>query len=129
MSILKVFNSQFKEFISDILIVFPNDTNIKTAKFYVQKLMLVNPALLIKTWYESVTIPYSKEIDGGDFRFFLSKNYQDDIGNSDDYNSENVLGAIQLIKTKAQQMSKENTEKIIKYIQNLTKLSIMYIRK
>jgi hypothetical protein len=91
--------------------------------------MLVNPALLIKTWYESVTIPYSKEIDGGDFRFFLSKNYQDDIGNSDDYNSENVLGAIQLIKTKAQQMSKENTEKIIKYIQNLTKLSIMYIRK
>ena len=129
MSILKVFNNQFKEFITDILIVFPEDTNVKTAKFYVENLMRVNPSLIIKAWHEYVTAPYLTEINAGDFRFFLSKNYESDVGISENYDSENVLGAIRLIKTKAQQMSEENTTKIIKYLQNLTKLSIMYINK
>ncbi|MCK4820818.1 hypothetical protein KA005_33945 [bacterium] len=129
MSILKVFNSQFNEFLTDILVVFPDDTNVKTAKFYVEKLMRVNPSLIIKAWHEYVTIPYFKEIEAGDFRFFLSKDYESDVGISESYDSENVLGAIQLIKTKAQLMSTENTAKIIKYLQNLTKLSTMYINK
>ena len=32
---------------------------------------IVNPSLLIKAWYEYVTIPYSNEINGGNFAFFL----------------------------------------------------------
>ena len=129
MSILKVFNSQFKEFLTDILVVFPDDTNVKTAKFYVEKLMRVNPSLIIKAWYECVTVPYLEEINAGDFRFFLSKDYESDVGKSESYDTENVLGAIQLIKAKAQLMSTENTAKIIKYLQNLTKLSTMYVNK
>ena len=129
MSILKVFNNQFQEFINDVLLVFPEDTNIKTAKFYVDKVLKVNPALLIKPWHEFVTMPYSDEIEKGDFSFFLSKDYKEDIGYSDSYNSENVLGAINVIKAKAQVMSDENKKKIIKYLQNLTKLSRMYINQ
>ena len=129
MSILKVFNNQFQEFINDVLLVFPEDTNIKTAKFYVDKVLKVNPALLIKPWHEFVTMPYSDEIEKGDFSFFLSKDYEEDIGHSDSYNSENVLGAINVIKAKAQMMSDENKKKIIKYLQNLTKLSRMYVNQ
>ena len=129
MSILKVFNNQFQEFINDVLLVFPEDTNIKTAKFYVDKVLKVNPALLIKPWHEFVTMPYSDEIEKGDFSFFLSKDYKEDIGHSDSYNSENVLGAINVIKAKAQVMSDENKKKIIKYLQNLTKLSRMYVNQ
>jgi len=129
MSILKVFNNQFQEFINDVLLVFPEDTNIKTAKFYVDKVLKVNPSLLIKPWHEFVTLPYSDEIEKGDFSFFLSKDYKEDIGYSDSYNSENVLGAINVIKAKAQVMSDENKKKIIKYLQNLTKLSCMYVNQ
>ncbi len=109
--------------------MFPEDTNIKTAKFYVDKVLKVNPGLLIKPWHEFVTISYSDEIEKGDFSFFLSKDYEEDIGHSDNYNSENVLGAINIIKAKAQVMSDENKKKIIKYLQNLTKLSRMYINQ
>lgn len=126
MSILKVFNNQFQEFINDVLVVFPKDVNIKTAKFYIDKVIKINPALLIKSWNEFVTMSYSDEIEKGDFSFFLSKDYKQDIGHSDSYNSANVLGAIQMIKSKAQVMSDENKKKIIKYLQNLTKLSRMY---
>jgi len=129
MSILKVFNNQFQEFINDVLVVFPKDVNIKTAKFYIDKVIKINPALLIKSWNEFVTMSYSDEIEKGDFSFFLSKDYKQDIGHSDSYNSANVLGAIQMIKSKAQVMSDENKKKIIKYLQNLTKLSRMYHNK
>lgn len=127
MSFIKVFNNQFKEFINDVLVVFPDDLNIKTAKFYTHKLISVNPAMIIKKWHEYVSIPYKNEIEQGDFSFFLSKDYNKDVGTSEQYNSENVMGAINLIKLKSQNMSKENKNKIIKYIQNLTKLSIMYM--
>jgi len=129
MSILKVFNSQFTEFIADVQVVFPDDRNIKTAKFYVNKVVAVNPSLLIKAWHEYVTIPYSNEINGGNFAFFLEKDYKNDVGTSESYDSENVLGAIQMIKEKAQLMSKDNQSKIVKYLQNLTKLSAMYMDK
>ena len=88
MSIVKVFNSQFREFINDILVVFPDDTNIKTAKFYVENILKVNPSLIIKAWHDYVTISYQDEIERGDFRFFLSKDYYEDIGMSQEYNSE-----------------------------------------
>ena len=127
MSILKVFNSQFSEFIADVQVVFPNDRNIKTAKFYVNKVVAVNPSLLIKAWHDYVTKPYRDKINSGNFAFFLEKDYEQDVGNSESYDSENVLGAIQMIKEKAQLMSKENQSKIIKYLQNLTKLSDMYM--
>lgn len=127
MSFVKVFNSQFQEFINDVQIVFPKDLNIKTAVFYTSKLITVNPAIIIKKWHENVAVPYMNEIRDGDFSFFLSKSYNKDVGTSQEYNSENVIGAINLIKQKAQSMSEENKGKIIKYIQNLTKLSIMYM--
>lgn len=129
MSILKVFNSQFREFINDVLLVFPNDANIKTAKFYVDKVLKVNPALLIKSWYDYVSIPYKAEISEGDFSFFLSKDYKDDVGISGQYNTENVLCAIRTIKETAQGMSDNNKSKIVKYLQNLTKLSVMYMNQ
>ena len=129
MSFVKVFNSQFQEFINDVQAVFPNDLNIKTAIFYTDKLITVNPAIIIKKWHENVARPYMNEIRNGDFSFFLSKSYNKDVGTSQEYNSENVIGAINLIKQKAQSMSDENKGKIIKYIQNLTKLSIMYMNQ
>ena len=51
------------------------------------------------------------------------------MGTSESYDSENVLGAIKMIKEKAQLMSKDNQGKIVKYLQNLTKLSTMYMDK
>ena len=92
MSILKVFNSQFTEFITDVQVVFPNDRNIKTAKFYVNKVITVNPSLLIKAWHEYVTTPYSNEINGGNFAFFLEKDYKNDVGTSESYDSEMYSG-------------------------------------
>jgi hypothetical protein len=126
MSIVKAFNNHFIEFLDDVLNVFPNDKNIKTAKYYISGIMKINPSIVVKAWHEYVVLPYSKQINDSDWSFFMRKDYEKDIGTSEQYNSEKVLGAIELIRDKASKMSDNDQEKIIKYIQNLSKLSIMY---
>ena len=124
MSISKAFNGHFIEFIGDVSTILPNDKNIKTAKFYIDKVVKVNPTILIKSWKEYVTVRYSNEIESGDFSFFLNKDYKDDLAGVEETNK--VIDAIELIKSQAQNFSDSNKEKITKYLQNLTKLSKLY---
>ena len=126
MSICKAFNSHFLEFVDDVLTVVPNNKNVKTARFYAVNLITMNPVLLIKGWHIWITEPYEGEIKKGEFQFFLDKDYKSDIGESDHYNTNKVLDAIEPLRSAAQQMSIDNKKKIIKYIQNLCKLSKMY---
>jgi hypothetical protein len=126
MSIIKAFNSHFIEFLDDVLTVFPGDKNVKTSRYYISGVMKINPSIVVKAWHQYCVLPYSTQIENGDWSFFMVKDYKNDIGQSDQYNSENVLSAIELIKDKASNMSEENQKKIVKYLQNLSKLSIMY---
>jgi hypothetical protein len=127
MSLIKVFNSQFLDFINDVYTVLPNDLNVKTAKFYTEKIVKVNPALLIKSWYDIIIIPYKKYIDKGDFNFFLNKEYKKELAAG--YDSDSVLNTIDVIKTCVRNFTDDDKQKIIKYTQNLTKISLMYKNK
>ena len=124
MSVMKAFNMHFIEFIGDVSTILPDDKNIKTAKFYIAKVVKINPTLLVKSWKDHVTTRYNKEIESGDFSFFLKKDYKDDLMEVEETNK--VVDAIELIKIQAQNFSVANKEKITKYLQNLTKLSKLY---
>ena len=127
MSLVKVFNSQFTDFLKDVQIVLPNDLNIKTAKYYTEKLIKMNPSLLVKSWYELVFIPYKTEIERGDFDFFLNKEYSSDLETID--NNDGILETIKTIKLRVKDLTDDDKQKIIKYTQNLTKISLMYKAK
>ena len=129
MSISKAFNSHFMEFLEDVMVVLPGNKNIKTAKFYVKNLNRMNPTLVVKAWHLYCVVPYADKIENGDFSYFINKDYKSDVGESDEYNSGQVLDAIEEIRKAASALSDENQKKIIKYVQNLSKLSIMYNKK
>lgn len=127
-SIPKAFNTHFNEFLEDVSLVLPNDRNIKTAKFYVDKINKMNPILIIKAWYIYCVVPYSEQINNGDFTFFINKDYKKDVEESE-YNSPQILDAIESVRIKAAQLGNEDQNKVIKYVQNLSKLSMMYNKK
>lgn len=129
MSIAKAFNNHFKDFLDDVMVVLPNIKTLKTAKLYINNVLSLNPLILVKAWYIYCVTPYSSQIEKGDFSFFINKDYKRDVGISAQYNSQNVLDAIETIRKQAASLSKENQDKIIKYVQNLSKLSIMYNSK
>lgn len=129
MSVTKAFNNHFIDFLKDVMVVLPGNKNIKTAKFYVTNLNILNPTLVIKAWHLYCVLPYSEQIQKGDFSFFINKDYKSDVGQSVEYNSGQVLDAIEEIRVAASTLSEENQKKIIKYVQNLSKLAIMYNKK
>lgn len=120
----KAFNDHFAEFMQDIVNVFPDNVDVATASNSLSMLRKANPRLVIGIWNKYVSSKYANEIEGGEIGFFTEKDYNDDITNMD--NSTQVINAINRIRDPVRQMSPENQQKTMKYIQNLKKICDMY---
>ena len=123
-SILKAFNKHLVDFINDIISVFPDNRDLKVTKTALQTWKRINPKSILEIWKTCITDKYKMQIEKGDYGFFINKNYKEDISGCD--NSSDILTAIEQLRNPISLMSKDNQEKAIKYIQNLTKLSILY---
>jgi len=123
-NIVTGFNDHFMEFVTDIENVFPDDHDILVAKNSLLTIRKANPKMIIKIWYTFIVSKYKDQIDSGDISFFINKDYSDDLTSSQ--NSIKIIGCINRLKEPIKNMSKENQEKTMKYIQNLTKLSDIY---
>ena len=122
-NILSVFNNHFAEFVNDIREVFPEDVDILTAQNALLTIRKANPKLLVKIWKTYVVIPYKQQIDLGDISFFIDKDYANDLTTTE--NSEKIMESINRLRGPIREMSVENQQKTMKYIQNLSKLCLM----
>ena len=122
--ILKGFNDHFMELVLDIERVFPDDNDISTVKNSFIELRKANPKLVIKVFKEQIYDIYNNQIEEGNIDFFINKNYQKDIGNIAD--SEYILNKINILRDPVRNMDKNEQEKVIKYMQNLSKLCNIY---
>lgn len=123
-NLLTAFNDHFVEFISDIQRVFPDDVDILTAKNALLAIRKTNPKIIIKIWTTCVVCEYKKEIEAGDIGFFINKDYTKDLVQSP--SSDKITESIDRLRNPVKQMSIEDQAKVMKYIQNLTKLATLY---
>lgn len=122
--ILTAFNNHFEEFVDDIETAFPNDMEIATAANALKKLRKANPRLILMIFKEHVLGPYGDKIMEGDLSYFIDKDYTKDVEGS--AQAGPILEKIQHIKEPFSNMEDENKEKVLKYMQNLCKLSSLY---
>ena len=120
-NILSAFNDHFVEFISDIQLVFPDDVDLLTAKNSLLMVRKANPTMIIKIWKTHIVDKYAKQIEEGDLTFFMEKDYSNDISGN-----EKIMEGINRMREPIKNMSKDNQDKSMKYIQNLTKLCLIY---
>jgi len=123
-NILKTFNDHFVDFLNDIQSVFPDDSDIQASKTTLITIKKMNPRLIIKIWNEHIVKKYKNQILNGDISFFIDKDYSDDLNEMDDASS--IANKINKLREPIKNMGKENQDKCMKYIQNLTKLSELY---
>ena len=123
-NILTAFNEHFMDFLNDIQSVFPEDPDILTAKNGLIAIRKANPKMIIKIWHKYVVEKYESAIESGDISFFINKDYSDDLTNAD--NSEKITEAIDRLRNPVKMMTPEDQQKVMKYIQNLKKLSTIY---
>jgi hypothetical protein len=121
---LVAFNDHFAEFISDISNVFPRNADILSAKNSLTLIRKANPKIIIGIWYSHIVLKYKNMIEEGDIRFFIDKNYSDDL--NDATNSDKIMEAIDRLRQPIKMMSNADQGKTMKYIQNLSKLAEIY---
>ena len=118
-----IFNDHFNEFVNDIQSVFPDDTDILTAKNALLAIRKANPKLIVRIWLKYVYNPYKEQIEAGNITFFLVKDYANDLAIID--NSDKIMESINRLRSTIKNMSLENQAKTMKYIQNLSKLAML----
>lgn len=122
-SLVSAFNTHFMELVDDICGVFPDDVDILTAKNSFIAVKKMNPKLLVRSWDMFVVSKYQQKIESGDISFFLDKDYGDDL--IDNPNSKKIIESIDRLRAPIKSMSEENQTKILKYLQNLCKLTLL----
>jgi hypothetical protein len=123
-TILKTFNNHFEEFVEDVRAVFPDDAEIETAATALGRLRKANPRLIMLTFKECVAGPYRTQIESGDLGFFVNKDYSLDVNGSGQESV--ILAKVEALRTPVARMSEESQGKVMKYMQNLVKLSDLY---
>lgn len=122
MSLIKAFNNHLLEFIDDVIRLFPDNTDLRTCKTFLEGIKKVNPKKIIVYWNNYIVSLYDQEIMDGDLDFFINKDYDYDIGGN---KSEN-LRILEDIRKSVKESTKENQKKAMKYVQNLNKLCKLY---
>lgn len=123
-NILGAFNDHFVEFVTDIQNVFPDDSDVLSAKNALFAVRKANPKIIVKIWNTYIVGKYKKQIEDGDLSFFINKDYSSDLANAD--NSAKITEAIDRLRNPIKTMNPADQAKTMKYIQNLTKLASMY---
>ena len=120
----RTFNNHFFEFLDDLIDVFPENMDLKAAKVSFETIKRANPTLIIKCWFTYVYMPYKETIDAGDISYFINKDYNADLSILG--NSREILNTIDKLREPLRNMSPTSMEHSTKYIQNLSKLSVIY---
>jgi hypothetical protein len=124
MEIQRAFNKHFIEFVDDIANYFQDNVEVQTTANALRTIKKANPKLIIGVWHNSVSKIYQREIEEGDIKFFITKEYKNDLVNMD--GNDEVLKGIERIRKPIQNMPEEDQAKAMKYLQNLTKLCNVY---
>ena len=124
-TILKAFNNQFEEFLEDVEVLFPNNTDIKTSKTGLTMLRKANPKMIVSVWYRYICLKYEDEIEKENLEYFLTKDYYSDL-KMDEGSANKVLEGIDKIREPLRHLDAGNRKKTIQYLKNLNQLSKIY---
>lgn len=117
------FNDTFKEFMQDLIRVFPEDMDYRMYELAVHTTMTYYPTYVADTFHQKVTIPYGERILQRDDTFFISHDFQEVVKTSQQQVNANEL--ITKLKECWVNLSDANKDIIWKYF----KVLILITRK
>ena len=93
----------------------------------INKAITLMPRALIKMFNENIVKLYSKQIEEGDISFFIDNNYRKTHGYKED-DQVWALDKIESLREPVKNMNNDEQQKVLKYLQNLKKLTELYIQ-
>ena len=126
MSIVRLFNEHFIEFIDDLIRVIPQNPDIRAFRLFLRGVAMTSPQTPLTVWRTSLSIPYAKQIRAKDFNFFVQKDYTKDIAASDIDTQGYLCTVISKLRGQVASMTVSDQKKSLKYVENLSKLADLY---
>ena len=121
-TILAGFNNHFVEFMEDIKRAFPNNKDIYVTYHALHTIRKANPSLICKIWKKAILQYYRDAIEQGDLQFFATKDYSSDFPSS----MSGVVRKLDNFRRPLANLNESDKQKVIQYLQNLTKLNDLY---
>ena len=122
--LMRAFNAHFFDFLDDVIRIFPENKDIVVSRTSFDMIKKANPTIIIKVWHKFIYAPYKEVVDAGDITFFYEKDYSNDLSVLP--NSGEIVKIIDSLRNPVSEMSEVNKAHTMKYIQNLSKLALLY---
>jgi len=126
-NLVSIFNEHLVEFFDDIQSIFPDNADILTGKNSLLMFKKINPALIIRIWATYIASVYATQIENNDLTFFIGKDYSTDLVYTS--NAEKTMEIINRLRGPISQMNEAEQTKTMKYIKNLSKLSMLHVQQ
>lgn len=126
-NLVSIFNEHLVEFFDDIQSIFPDNADILTGKNSLYTFKKINPALIIRIWATYIASVYATQIENNDLSFFIGKDYSTDLVYTS--NAEKTMEIINRLRGPISQMNQAEQVKTMKYIKNLSKLSMLHVQQ
>ena len=124
-NLVSIFNEHLVEFFDDVQSIFPDNLDILTSKNSILAFKKINPALIIRIWATYIASVYETQIANNDISFFINKDYSVDLTYAG--NTDKIMETINRLREPISKMGKEDQIKTMKYLKNLSKLSMLHI--
>ena len=114
---IDLFNTKFREFVADLVKVFPEDSELKLLQKGISLILVVNERLVLNIYRDRVLIAFGDKLMERNEEFFLENNYQDiqkDV--------EDGARIIEKVKGFWKTLDPDNKEVVWKYLQVLLML-------
>lgn len=115
---LKSFFQQFDEFLTQLAVLFPEDTDIPTFKTSLSMLQRANPSMALRQVHDYL-LPFADTIRARNEDFFLGKDYSE-------YSDTISSTIVDKLKGQWQTLSDANKKIVWDYITLILELSIRY---
>jgi hypothetical protein len=126
-NLVSIFNEHLVEFFDDVQSIFPENVDILTGKNSILAFKKINPALIIRIWATYIASVYSVQIENNDISFFIDKDYSTDLTYTT--NADKIMETINRLRDPISKMNPEDQIKTMKYIKNLSKLSMLHVNQ
>lgn len=126
-NLVSIFNEHLVEFFDDVQSIFPDNLDILTGKNSILAFKKINPALIIRIWATYIASVYTVQIENNDVSFFIDKDYSGDLTYAS--NAEKIMETINRLREPVSRMNPSDQMKTMKYIKNLSKMSMMHVNQ
>jgi hypothetical protein len=123
--VINTFIGELTNFIELLCTLIPDSKEIQQNKTYFLTCKKLNPRAIILSWQTDVAEHFKKPIAEGDIYFFANHDYQNDA-NLIEYSSF-IVKMFENLKKNIKKLNDEDKLTTITYIQNISKISKLYI--